>query len=59
MSSEIPAEIQALLYDPQTSGGLLVSLRREEAEKLLKTRSEAYIIGRVKERGMKPLEVLV
>lgn len=59
MPSGIPAEIQALLYDPQTSGGLLVSLGREEAEKLLKMRPEAYIIGRVKERGVKPLEVLV
>ena len=59
MSSEIPAEIQALLYDPQTSGGLLISLEQEEAEKLLQARSEAYVIGRVRPRGAKPIEVLV
>jgi selenide,water dikinase len=58
MPSGMPAEIQALLYDPQTSGGLLVSLGREQAEELMKARSETYVIGRVKERGDKPIEVL-
>lgn len=58
MDPEIPQEIQALLYDPQTSGGLLVSLEERDAEELLRTRSEAYVIGRVKERTHKPVEVL-
>ncbi len=59
MPSEIPEEIQALLYDPQTSGGLLVSLDEEDAKKLLETRPEAYVIGRVRERAAKPIEVKV
>ncbi len=59
MASAIPAEIQALLYDPQTSGGLLISLEREEAEKLLRTESEAYVIGRVNYRETKPIEVMI
>jgi len=58
MPSEIPEEIQALLYDPQTSGGLLVALEAAQAEKLLKARPEAYAIGRVTERATKPLEVI-
>ena len=57
MPEDIPAEIQALLYDPQTSGGLLVSLERNRAEQLLSERSEAYMIGKVKPRDGKPIEV--
>jgi len=59
MEPEIPAEVQALLYDPQTSGGLLLSLPESAARSLLERRPEAYIIGRVKERQMKPIEVNV
>lgn len=57
MPSEIPAEIQALLYDPQTSGGLLISLAESEATQLLEQRPEAYVIGRVMEKQTKPIEV--
>jgi len=55
---ELPAEIEALLYDPQTSGGLLISLREEEAKKLIEQRPEAYVIGQVKDYGTKPIEVM-
>jgi selenide, water dikinase len=58
MSPEIPAEIEALLYDPQTSGGLLISLKDGDAKKLLQQRPEAYVIGRVTKRRTKPIEVL-
>ena len=57
MHPHIPAEIQALLYDPQTSGGLLISLPPAEAEKFLHARPESYIIGKVTERQTKPLEI--
>jgi selenide,water dikinase len=59
MPSEIPEEIQALLYDPQTSGGLLATLDEENATRFLEMRPEAYVIGRVKERTAKPIEVLI
>jgi selenide, water dikinase len=57
MSPEVPVEIQDLLYDPQTSGGLLISLSEEEANILMKMRPEAYVIGRVANYGTKPIEV--
>ncbi len=57
MSADVPAEVRALLYDPQTSGGLLIALPREETPKLLERHSDAYVIGQVKKRGTKPIEV--
>lgn len=59
MPPEIPVEIQALLYDPQTSGGLLISLGSESATKLLEARPETYVIGRVEARASKPIEVVL
>ena len=58
MPPDIPAEIEALLYDPQTSGGLLISLENGDAEKLLRERPETYVVGRVTKRGTKRIEVL-
>jgi len=57
VSASIPPEIEALLYDPQTSGGFLISLPEEEAAVLLEELAGAYLIGRVTERKAKPLEV--
>jgi selenide, water dikinase len=57
MPPEIPAEIEALLYDPQTSGGLLISLGEEDAKTLLERRPEAYVIGRVTDYETKPIQV--
>lgn len=57
MAPNIPAEIQALLYDPQTSGGLLIALPEPGASNFLQARKESYIIGKVTERQSKPLEI--
>ncbi len=59
MPPDIPVEIEALLYDPQTSGGLLVALGNEAATKLLEQCPETYVIGRVAEKGSKPIEVVL
>ncbi len=59
MPDDVPSEIQALLYDPQTSGGLLASMSKSDAEQLMAARPEVYVIGRVEQRGAKPIEVLV
>ena len=46
-----------LFYDPQTSGGLLISLPEADAAKLQKKLPQAYRIGRVVARGNKPISI--
>ncbi|MGD0868070.1 MAG: selenide, water dikinase SelD [Bryobacteraceae bacterium] len=48
---ELPAEIENLLYDPQTAGGLLISLPEPDAASLERAFDGAYRIGRVLPRG--------
>ena len=43
----ISKEMQSALFDPQTAGGLLISLEAEKAEKLIEQVKDAKIIGRV------------
>ena len=49
---------EALFYDPQTSGGLLVSMLPDSAAEFLDRYPAAYVIGSVKPRADKPLEVV-
>jgi selenide,water dikinase len=48
-------ELASLLFDPQTAGGLLISVEAGQAEELLARLREQYsdasVIGRVRERG--------
>lgn len=55
---EAAAEVESLLYDPQTSGGLLVSLPEEDAARYVASFPEAYRVGQVRERGEKPIVVI-
>jgi selenide,water dikinase len=48
---EIPPEIETLLYDPQTSGGLLIAMAEQDAGLLEKAMEGAFRIGRVTARG--------
>jgi len=57
-SREIPAEIENLLYDPQTSGGLLIALSETDATGLMAKFEDAYRIGRVTARGAKPIRLI-
>lgn len=56
---EIPQNLKDVLLDPQTSGGLLLSMPEKEAEEFLKRMEEqtpyAAIIGEVAEAQEKPL----
>jgi selenide,water dikinase len=55
MAREIPAEIESLLYDPQTSGGLLISMAERDGEAFEKRLPEAYRIGQVLAKGAKAI----
>src|SRR5277367_2055909 len=52
------SELEDLLYDPQTSGGLLIALPERDAALLEGKLPEAYRIGRVTERRSKPIHLL-
>jgi selenide,water dikinase len=62
LAAGIPLEIETLLYDPQTSGGLLISLTASEApalESALRAAGiPASVIGRVLARGEHPIVVV-
>ncbi|MGD1820883.1 MAG: selenide, water dikinase SelD [Pleomorphochaeta sp.] len=56
--NDIPTEIVDLLHDPQTSGGLLLSLNKEDANKLVNDLNDAWIIGEVVEKQETPLVII-
>jgi selenide,water dikinase len=55
---ELPRETQDLLYDPQTSGGLLITLPESDAAALERAYGDAYRIGRVLARGPKAIRLI-
>ena len=55
---QIPEEIENLLYDPQTSGGLLISLPEKDAAELTQKLEGAYRIGSVVAKGGKPIRLV-
>jgi len=58
MAREVPSEIESLLYDPQTSGGLLISMAEKDAGPFEKRLPEAYRIGRVVAKGAKAIRLV-
>ena len=52
------SEFDDLLYDPQTSGGLLISLPESDAAELERAYPEAYRIGSVLPRQGPPIRIL-
>ncbi len=59
--NNIPFAVEEILFDPQTSGGLLISIGREESEKLVKELCSAglpaSIIGEVTKKNKKEIYV--
>lgn len=56
--AEIPEELENLLYDPQTSGGLLIAVGERDALELERVYPAAQRVGGVRERGEKPLRIV-
>ncbi len=55
---DLPQEVEDLLYDPQTSGGLLITLPEADAAALAGAYPDAYGIGRVLPRQAKPIRLI-
>ncbi len=62
LDTDITKEMASLLFDPQTAGGMLISIAADKADALLaklqETYSDAAIIGRVTEKGARSLVVI-
>ena len=58
MVGAVAAEVEQLLYDPQTSGGLLITLPESDAAALEKSLPAAYRVGRVLPRGEKAIQLI-
>ena len=57
-AAEVEEALQVLLYDPQTSGGLLLLVPPENLARLLLERPEARTIGRAVPAGPRPLALV-
>jgi len=57
ISDSVSTEMQSALFDPQTAGGLLISLPEREVAGFLAAISGAVAIGRVSSRGGSIIEV--
>jgi selenide,water dikinase len=55
---DLAPEVENLLYDPQTSGGLLIALPDADAAALAGAFPDAYAIGRVLPRQAKPIRLI-
>jgi selenide,water dikinase len=58
IASQVSREMQSALFDPQTAGGLLISIDRAEAEALAERIGDAVIIGEVRAREDKLIKVI-
>jgi len=63
VGEDVPYEVKMLALDPQTSGGLLVSLQESSCDALLRDlrangHKQAVRVGTLKKRGQKLLQLV-
>lgn len=58
LSKPVDAEIEAVLYDPQTSGGLLISIAASDADAMIRATPGAFRIGSVQPRSQNPIVIV-
>ena len=62
IADRVNKQVRSLLYDPQTAGGILISIAAGRAEEMLarlrETYAQAEVIGRVLERGAHSIKVI-
>ena len=58
IADSVSGEMQSALFDPQTAGGLLISVERSKAEALIDKIDGAVIIGEVKSRVEHLIQVI-
>jgi selenide,water dikinase len=58
IATDLPPEIELLLYDPQTSGGLLIAMTESDAAALERNLDGVYRIGRVLARQDRPIRIV-
>ena len=56
-SAGVTPEMQSALFDPQTAGGLLISVPETSSEEILASLPDSRVIGKVKEFNGKLIEV--
>ncbi len=61
--NQVPKHIEDIMFDPQTSGGLLFSVEQSKAEALMRllkhnNKTDCAIVGKVKAKTAYPIEVL-
>jgi selenide,water dikinase len=57
LSSSVSSEMQSALFDPQTAGGLLISLPAGSVSAFLEQVTDAWVIGNVSAKGEYLIEV--
>lgn len=57
IAGDVSKEMQSALFDPQTAGGLLISLGRSVADRFLSEVQGSHVIGEVSERTDRLVEV--
>lgn len=57
-AESVSTPMQSALFDPQTAGGLLISLEKNKAKELLEKIEDAKIIGEVEPMGKYLIEVI-